>query len=163
MNKAESPPLIISEPQKNPEVYYTRFFLTEPVMVEMLFKNFEHNHITPQTHPQVLELFAGDAPITHLLAQKGWKNFTCMDMYKSFGPPLFPDSTTWIYIDLKQLAHCIEKKDEPGEIKSLQHQFNIVTATFAIPYSCRRNIYCSPEEIKILTSYFAAEHAFIEI
>ena len=83
--------------------------------------------ISPASHPNAIELFAGDGSWARMLVDNGWneESLTCIDMRKS-PTPLVPKAD-WLYWDLSQLARALlEHSDLPPEAASLQGKFNLV-------------------------------------
>lgn len=89
---------------------------------------FPEHRINPMTHPNVIELAAGDGPIAWLLVNRGWKaeNITCVDMYMS-PSPMIPRAK-WVYLNLSALYdHIWDRTDPEYEVLQMKGIFDLVT------------------------------------
>lgn len=92
-------------------------------------EEFTEFHVTPETHPKVVELAAGDGPIAKLLVKRGWRpeNITCVDRDESPNPMV--PGVKWMYIDLPTLYEEYIRKNlnpEP-EILAMKGAFDLVS------------------------------------
>lgn len=110
-------PLLISNPPLN-DNWETWFFIEDGNELTGLFKlALEEHHISPHSHPRVLELFAGDAPISYLLDKWGWTDFTCID-WKQSKVALAPPPKRWVYMDLDVM---LRRLFMGGDLSEIQH------------------------------------------
>jgi hypothetical protein len=122
--------IVISDPppSRTPETHRNAF---NYYRWEELLQDWLGETITPQSHPRALELFAGDGPIAEYLYKQGWRNITCIDFEKS-DTHFEASGVAWKYVDLEELLVSINMHEIPHEIDSLEHSFDIVSATFAL-------------------------------
>jgi hypothetical protein len=151
-----SPELFISQPPVNTVPPHERRYLLGSAIHEIVAEQLDLAHASPATHPKVLELFAGDAPLSYWLSRRGWSNFTCIDMAMS-PTSLAPDNTTWIYANLQELITRLTNKENVGDFAAMANTFDIVTSTFAI----QKRYFFPKRDRDILGKFFVREGGFI--
>jgi len=95
---------------------------------EHLNRRLDEQGISFDTHPQVVDLCAGDGSIAALMVERGWspRQITNIDLYETSTPLV--DGCNWKYLDLGALAWAIECGDSINhEVTRLRHKFNVVT------------------------------------
>lgn len=125
------PEIEIKEPKVNPEERkYTSFTYivgggeNRIEIPEML----TGMKVSPYSHPNAIDLFAGDGSGARILVDLGWKvrNILCVDLYI----PRFPlvNDVEWKFWDLLSLSQSIRygKPEIPASVLRFRGQFDIV-------------------------------------
>ena len=145
---------IENPPENEVPIWYRRAVLRDN-LTDIFHRNLKRSKITPESHPKVLELFAGDGPLADELHQLGWRDITCVDRAKS-PDPIAPKDTQWLYINLWSTAFGLKTGNDISKLESMRNRYNIVTATFAID----ETVIMSHRDIDALCDFFLAENGF---
>jgi len=122
---------------------------------EFLAEKLERSGVTAKSHPDAIDLFAGDGSGAKILEENGWKpeNITCVDRCLPREPLV--DNCHWKMWDLGAMIHELRLKREdsfPDEVKSKKGAFDVV-------FSLQPEY--SIEENRIITGYFAKKDGMI--
>lgn len=114
-------------PEMNPD-NLRRYTYTDYEFRNFLDVMLQMRGVTPDSHPTLVDLAAGDGSMSAIFAERGWreKNMLCVDRYESPSPLV--NNATWYYLDLLDLASDIEQgKRLPREVEKMKGAFDIVT------------------------------------
>ncbi|GAB4158524.1 MAG: hypothetical protein Fur003_2330 [Candidatus Dojkabacteria bacterium] len=119
--------IVIYSPQINPEDKMFRQWSLQPDSgnineIPLLLSTLK---VSPDTHPRVCDLCAGDGAVSTILVSNGWlpENITCIDFYKPADN--LAQGSKWLYLDLRLLAQYIKLGTPiPPEIEALKGTFD---------------------------------------
>ena len=116
-------------------------------------KAFSRYHVTPATHPRVVDLFTGDGSIAKMIMNMGWQpdNITCID--QCISPTPVVQGVHWEYMYLHSLAHALKYHLAiPSKVEHYRHAFDVVMEWLG---------YGDPKDIAILYKFFARPGGYI--
>lgn len=121
---------------------------------------------TPQTHPNPIDLYAGNGIVAAILVQKGWgaHNITCIDRCRPTRN-LVPGAT-WIQWNLDMLSLSVKSNYElPTTVLAHKHTYDIVTAmqtaARAGPLSVISDFFLKPNGVVFLDIYNTPPEEYI--
>ena len=151
--------IIIPDPEINTNPWRRYTYSSEGIRL-LIPSQLSHEGITPQTHPQVVDLCAGDGSIARILADNGWSLsiITCID--KLVSPTPLVEGVRWLYWDLRELAKSvIGDVSLPTEVVKKRNSFDVVCLWSGIDEDETKNI--GWLERKIICDFFVKPTGYI--
>ncbi|MBU1472640.1 hypothetical protein KKB64_02545 [Patescibacteria group bacterium] len=152
----------IEHPMGNWDLHRRQFY-ESGFCREILHLILQDKGVTPQTHPRVYDLFAGDGGVAATLVEYGWdvSNITCIDRHVPDPPIGTVQQAHWLYWELRALSDALVT-NEPLSPYILAHQqkADIVTAVFAQSDKLT-DLPFSSDELQRITSFFIKLNGFV--
>ncbi len=92
----------------------------------------KHN-LSPNTHPRVVDLCAGEGSWAKILIERGWdpNHIVCIDRRRPENPP--PEGVKWEYWDLRALATSLRNRTPlPKEVAVYRRSFDLAVMTYGL-------------------------------
>ena len=119
--------ILIPHPEINKDKH-RGYSYKNPELKSLISDQIQLWHVSPTTHPRVVDLCSGDGSLAHMMTELGWQpdNITCIDLCISPTPKV--QDVHWKYMNLKNLAFSLKYNwDIPPEVNEYRHTFDVVT------------------------------------
>ncbi len=121
--------VLIGQPNLNTDPF--RDFSTHTLENQDFPRHIKEMGVTPITHPQVIDLCAGNGLWAVRFVKNGWpkENITCVD--RAIPNPPQIDGLNWLYWDVRELGYLLRRKRPvPPEIDKLKGSFDCVVTSY---------------------------------
>lgn len=121
-------PVEIENPVRNTSdpmyVRYSHVSVTRPFIREAFTSFLQTHKLSPETHPRILDLCAGDGGLARMAADMGWTDITCIDKFLP-ADSLVP-TATWLTWNLYNLYTNIRFDDMDASTLPYRNIFDLV-------------------------------------